>query len=127
MKPFQLLCVAIVLVISSSGSVRTVAYGGAAVTGFEAQSPGKAASTQGSPQEVVGTLRSVKGSELTIQMRTGGVVKVDATTAIQGHRCAVLIVGHAISARGAYDRKGVLHADTISRAKDSSAAGPASQ
>lgn len=126
MKPCQLLWVATVLVTSLSGVVGAVAYGGAAAE-LEDQSPRPAADTEGSIQEVVGTLRSVKGSELTIQTPTGRVVKVDATTAIKGHRSNVLMVGHAFSARGVYDRKGVLHADTVWRAKGSSGAGPASQ
>jgi hypothetical protein len=125
MKPCKPLWAAIVFAVLLAGG--GVAYGAAAALGFQDQSPQTASSTKGSTQEVVGTLRSVKGSDLTIQTQTGTVVKVDAKAAIQGHRSSVLIVGRAVSARGETDHKGVLHADTILRAKDSSGVGPASK
>ena len=47
------------------------------------------------------------------------MVKVDATTAIKTYRSIVLAVDGAINASGTYDAKGVLHAETIQRAKNS--------
>jgi hypothetical protein len=125
MKPYKLLTVALALAVLFDGGA--VASGAAAAPRFHNDSPQTEAGTKGSTQEVVGTLRSVKGSELTIQTQTGQIVKVDATTAIHGHRCAVLIVGRTVSARGETDQKGVLHADTILRAKDSSGVPSASK
>jgi hypothetical protein len=118
MKPYKLLAVAITLVVSLNGG--GVAFSGTPAPRFHDHSPQTAAGAKGSTQEIVGTLRSVKGSQLTIQTLAGQIVKVDATTAIQEHRSTVLTVGRAVSARGETDQKGVLHADTILRAKDSS-------
>jgi hypothetical protein len=110
-----------VFVISLSGIVRALPYGSGVLAGFEAQSPQTSAAAGRTTQKVVGTVSSVKGSEFTIQTQAGRTVRVDATEAIKEHRCNVLIVGHAVFARGAYDQKGILRADTVLRAKDASA------
>jgi hypothetical protein len=91
--------------------------------GFGPQAPPAESSTQ----EVVGTLRDAKGAELTIQTSDGQTVHVDATVAIREHHSAPLVIGHAISARGTYDKKGILHANPILRAKESSGAAPSKQ
>jgi len=129
MKTLERLSVTIALAVSLSGDaiVGTAASDGVAMSGFQTPPPESASKTEGATHEVVGTLSSAKGSRLTITTRTGRVVEVDATAAIQGHRSCLLIVGHPVCARGEFDRKGVLHADVILRAKDSSVNPPAKQ
>jgi len=61
----------------------------------------------------------------TLQTRTGTLVQVDAKPAIAADRSVTLIVGHAIDVKGTLDKAGVLHAETIQRAKDSTAIWPA--
>lgn len=88
-------------------------------------------STQAQPaekttkNEIYGVIREIKGARLTIENRAGKLVPVDTEPAVQAHRCAPLVVGHAIDAVGTLDKKGVLHADSIQHAKPSSAAWPA--
>ncbi len=71
------------------------------------------------PHSLFGVIRSLSGPQLTLQLRTGRTVRVDATTALQQHESAVLIVLRAVQVRGAYDAAGVFHAQTILRAKAS--------
>jgi hypothetical protein len=74
--------------------------------------------------EVYGTIHEIKGARLSVETRTGKIVQVDATAAQQGHRCATLVVGHAIDAVGTMDKAGVLYAESIQHAKPSSAMWP---
>ena len=74
--------------------------------------------------EIYGTIREIKGSKLTIETRTGKSVQMDATAAVQGHRCVPLVVGQAIDAVGTADKAGVFHAESIQHAKPSSAVWP---
>jgi hypothetical protein len=76
--------------------------------------------TQNSEQGLIGTLRSMNGSNLAIETREGRTVTVDAKTAIESHHAVPLVVGRAFYVRGRYDAKGVLHAETILQAKESS-------
>ncbi len=119
MKQFQLLILMIVLTGTWSGSVN----------GQEPSASQSAAksSDSGSPHRIYGTIRSVKGSQLTVETRDKRMVKVDATTAIKTYRSVVLAVDGAINASGTYDAKGVLRAETIQRAKSSSASWLADQ
>jgi len=76
---------------------------------------------QGLSHEISGVVKSIdaSGSPLTIETRTGRLVQVDATGAIQMQRINVPPVGHAVRVRGTYDAKGVLHAEMILREKES--------
>lgn len=74
--------------------------------------------------EIYGTIHEIKGARLTVETRAGKLIQVDATAAQQGHRCAALVVGHAIDAVGTMDKAGVLHAESIQHAKPSSAMWP---
>jgi hypothetical protein len=51
-------------------------------------------------------------------------MQVDISKANDQHRSIVPVVGRAVVARGTYDKAGVLHADTIQRAKDSATLWP---
>jgi hypothetical protein len=75
--------------------------------------------TQRSPHEVFGAIDTINGSQLTILLRSGKVLQVDATTAIQQERSTQLFIGRPVAVEGTYDAKGTLHADHIYRVKTS--------
>ncbi len=68
---------------------------------------------------VYGRILGVSGTQMTIESRTHQVIKVDVAEALRAHMCAPLVVGHAIGVEGTSDARNVLHAQMISRAKDS--------
>jgi hypothetical protein len=76
-------------------------------------------------REVYGKVQSIKEAVITIQTRTGATLEVDSAAALKGERSAPIVIGHAICARGRIDKKGVLHAESIQRAKDAPAMWPA--
>jgi PQQ enzyme repeat len=71
--------------------------------------------------EISGIVQDIDSSTLTLVVRTGDLLKVDAAAAIANFQAAVPSVGHGILVRGTIDEDGVLHADTLLHAKDSSA------
>jgi hypothetical protein len=75
------------------------------------------------PHEVTGLIKSIdnNGTQLTIQTRTGRVIQVDATAAIEAHRANISVVGGAVKVQGAFDANGVLKASVIQREKDTAA------
>jgi hypothetical protein len=77
--------------------------------------------------QISGIVKSIDvgGSQLTVQTRSGRLVQVDASPAIQTNRVNIPPVGHAVNVQGTYDAKGVLQASMIQRAKDSSVGWPA--
>jgi hypothetical protein len=99
------------------------AIGQSTVSFAEQTSPGGQA--KGSPEakdtdhEIYGTIRSVDGARLSIETRSKKIIQVDIKPAIDGHRSVVPVVGRSLAVRGTYDKKGVLHASTVQRAKDS--------
>jgi hypothetical protein len=74
--------------------------------------------------QVYGTIRHVDGSQLTIELRDQRMLQVDAAPAIKSYRTIILAVGRTVNVLGSYDAKGVLHAQSIQRAKSSSAGWP---
>ena len=72
-----------------------------------------------SQHEIFGTISTLSGSQLTVQTRTGSLVSVDASLAIQNDLCIDLGVGGVIDVQGTFDANGVLKATSIQRAKDS--------
>jgi hypothetical protein len=68
--------------------------------------------------EFFGTVTAVEGSHFTLQTRTGSVVQVDATGAIQNELSVHLFVREAVDVQGIYDSNGVLRATMIHRAKE---------
>jgi hypothetical protein len=92
------------------------------------QSPKAAKSKETSEpvtREVYGKIESIKGTTVSIRTRSGEALQVDAKPAQEAFRAAPLVVGRAIAVKGTVDKAGVLHAETIQRAKDSAAAWPA--
>jgi hypothetical protein len=77
------------------------------------------------PHQVYGTIRAIKSGRLTLETREKRQVEVDAGPAIKAYRSSVLNVGGTVVVQGQYDAKGVLHAETIQRAKASPAIWPA--
>jgi|HubBroStandDraft_6_1064221.scaffolds.fasta_scaffold1390947_1 hypothetical protein len=100
MKQFQLLLFVIVLTVTWSNC-------------SDGQAP------PASLHQIYGTIRSIKGSQLTMETRDKRMVTVDATAAIKTYRAVVLGVDRTINVSGTYDTKGVLHAEAIQRAKSS--------
>ena len=76
-------------------------------------------------REVYGKVQSIKETMITVQTRTGTTLEVDSAAALKGERSAPIVIGHAIFARGTMDKKGILHAESIQRAKDAPAMWPA--
>ncbi|HLJ27648.1 MAG TPA: DUF5666 domain-containing protein [Candidatus Angelobacter sp.] len=74
--------------------------------------------------EIFGTISSVNGSQVTVQTRTGSLLQVDASLAIQNDQCIGLEVGAAVDVQGTFDANGTLLANSIQRAKDSPALWP---
>jgi Domain of unknown function (DUF5666) len=72
-----------------------------------------------------GTVRSVNGSQFTLETRTERTIQVDATTALETSRGLAPAAGRTVGVHGAFDNKGVLHAELLFRAKNSSAMWPA--
>ena len=77
-----------------------------------------------SEHDIFGSITAIHGSQFALQTRTGSLVQVDASIAIQKDLSASLTVGRAVEVRGAFDSHGVLRATVIQRAKDSSAVWP---
>jgi hypothetical protein len=71
--------------------------------------------------EISGIVQDIDDSTITLVSRTGDLLKVDAAAAFAKFQAAVPSVGHGILVRGTIDEDGVLHADTLLHAKDSSA------
>ena len=74
--------------------------------------------------QVTGKVLSVEGTTAQLAIRGGRGVELDASVAVQEHRVNALKAGAFITAVGAYDAKGVFHAQAIFRAKSSPSAWP---
>ncbi|HWA88861.1 MAG TPA: hypothetical protein VG889_02425 [Rhizomicrobium sp.] len=74
--------------------------------------------------EIRGTVRGIAGNLLTVELRDGKTLTVDATKAIKGYMVAAPSIGHALLARGAY-RGDVLEAAVLGHAPDHPAVWPA--
>jgi hypothetical protein len=96
----------------------TAAPGGQAQSNSQTTTTNSAASSM---HQVYGTIRHVDGSQLTIELRDQRMLQVDAAPAIKSYRTIILAVGRTVNVLGSYDAKGVLHAQSIQRAKSSSA------
>lgn len=120
MKRIQLGIVA--AVVTASWSVRVPP----AARGQQAQQPSQTpAMNAASPQhQLYGTISRIEGSQVTIEARNQRTVQVDAAAAIKSSRIIILSVGRAVNVQGSYDEKGVMHAQSIQRAKSSQAGWP---
>ena len=71
-----------------------------------------------SRHEIFGTITSVSGAQFTVRTRTGSLVEVDASAAIQNELCIELEAGETVDAQGNVEADGVLRAASVQRAKD---------
>jgi hypothetical protein len=110
----------IVLIIGYESAVTAQPSSKGASQNAQTEAPGVS-------HEICGIVKSIDagGSRLTVETRTGRLVQVDASGAIQTRRTNLPSAGRAVDVRGTYDAKGVLHAEMILRQKESSAGWPA--
>ena len=80
-----------------------------------------------SGNQVSGWVDKMNGTELMLRKRNGGHVAIDARPAQDAFQSVVIWMEEAITAEGYYDPQGVLHAQTIVRAKDFVALWPPDQ
>lgn len=74
--------------------------------------------------EIYGTVRSMRAANIVIAKRNGDILRIDATDAQKAPRFAAPSVGHALIARGTFDKSGVMQASAILHAKDHPALWP---
>ena len=67
--------------------------------------------------EIRATVRAISGNMLTVELRDGKMLSLDATRAVQGYRVAAPSVGHAVLARGTYEGE-VFKATILGHAPD---------
>ena len=80
-----------------------------------------------SGNQVSGWIDQISGTELVLRKRNGAHVTIDAKPAQDAFQSGPIGMEEAITADGYYDAQGVLHAQTIVRAKDSVALWPPDQ
>jgi hypothetical protein len=67
--------------------------------------------------EFYGTVRGIDGAFITIALRNGQTLKIDATPAMREYHYAAPKIGRALMARGAYETGGMLRGDYVFHAK----------
>jgi hypothetical protein len=92
---------------------------GAAIAGPAPAPIAQNAPSGPSQHEIFGTITSTSGSQFTLQTRTGSLVQVDASAAIQNDLSIELEAGETVDVQGTFDAKGVLLASSVQHAKDS--------
>ena len=71
-----------------------------------------------------GTIRSIEGDRITIELRTGKTMTVDVSEAIKQQKAIEPIVGRKVVINGSLDETGVLKAKTLGRSSPPTAADP---
>ncbi|HEX4293330.1 MAG TPA: hypothetical protein VHZ29_04290 [Rhizomicrobium sp.] len=71
-------------------------------------------------REIHGMVRRIAGMLLTVEMRDGRTVQIDATKAAANYKVAPPSVGHALAAIGTFDAAGTMIADTVRHIGDKS-------
>jgi hypothetical protein len=66
--------------------------------------------------ELFGTITTVNGDMLTVATRTGALINVDATEAVQTYQRIVLLVDEPVRMLGSYNAANVSQATVITRA-----------
>ena len=66
-----------------------------------------------------GWIDQISGTKLVLRKRDGTHVTIDAKPAQDAFQSVPIGMEEAVTAEGSYDAQGVLHAQTILRAKDS--------
>ena len=75
--------------------------------------------------EIFATIKTVAGDNLSVATRTGKLIHVDATAAIEAKLSVVLLADEPVRILGSYDNAGVLRATSIAHAKPSPKGWPA--
>jgi hypothetical protein len=113
--------------VVANGKVYVASYEGLAIYGLSSASPAKlpvqSSSVARAPlpsgmHELYGTVRSINGSMLVVETRTGKTVTVDDSKAREEFHMAEPSVGNAVLARGSIDTGGVMHAAWLLHAKN---------
>jgi len=73
---------------------------------------------------ITGKIVSIKDGQLQVETRGKHDLQIDASQAIKSKRVNAYSQGSLITVFGAYDAKGVLHAQSIQRAKNLPSAWP---
>jgi len=96
-------------------------YGlGTGITGSAPRPIAANVSSDPSRHQIFGTITTMRGSQFTLQTRTGHSVQVDASAAIQNEMCIDLEAGETVDAQGTFDAAGVMLASLVQHAKESS-------
>ena len=74
--------------------------------------------SQTKERKVSGWIDQINGTQLVLRKRNGDHVTIDAQPAEAAFQSVPIVMEDAITAEGYYDAQGVLHAQTIVRAKD---------
>jgi outer membrane protein assembly factor BamB len=112
------------------GSKKQLAIFGPRKAGAAAASPAPVSSQAAIPasgNQVSGWIDQINGTELVLKKRDGTHVTIDAKPAEDAFQSVPISMEEAVTAEGTYDAQGVLHAQTIVRAKDSVALWPPDQ
>jgi len=117
-------CMLMLLAVAAGGTCFAMPQAPAAKETPKKESAAKSAEEK-APREIYGKIQSFKGTRITLQTRSGSIVQVDAKSAMEAQRSAPLVVGRAVAVKGTVDKAGVLHAEILQRAKDSSVLWPA--
>ena len=75
--------------------------------------------------EIYGTVERLQGAAITIRRRDSAPLRLDTGAAMRNFRYAAPQMGHALVARGTYDKAGVFHAEFVLHAKDHPSLWPA--
>jgi hypothetical protein len=67
---------------------------------------------------ISGKIITIKGSQLQVETREKHTVSVDASAAVKNRRVNPYLQGSMATIYGTYDARGVLHAQSIQRAKN---------
>jgi hypothetical protein len=110
--------------VVANGQVFVASYKQLAIFGPTAQgaaattiAPAAASQTLTSANQVSGWVVQITGNKLLLRKRDGVHITIDAKPARDAHQSVPIGTEEAITAEGSYDAQGVLHAQTMVRAK----------
>jgi len=99
-------------------SNQQLAIFGPITPGTKLAAPISTAASQTPKGKVSGWIVQINGTELVLRKRNGVHVTIDAKPAQDASQSVPIGMEEAVTAEGNYDAQGVLHAQTIARAKD---------
>jgi outer membrane protein assembly factor BamB len=121
--------------VAANGRVYVATNKSLAIFGLSGGSPARLPASSFAPapraelapgeHEIYGTLVRIDGTLLTVRKRDGKTIVVDFAEAQRRFRMAEPTVGHALLARGTFDKGGILLAHALQHAKNHPALWPA--